>query len=112
VIYYQIITTRLTAFQEFTTFPGSIRWLYLPNEPHIESDISGHGTCVASKIASRALGVAKNANLVVVKAVRAETDQLYPSLFIAAWAIVARDIESAGLSRRAVLHWVVSNQSL
>jgi hypothetical protein len=45
--------------------------------------------------------VAKNANLVIVKAV--PTADLSASQFIAAWAVVARDIESAGLSGRAVV---------
>ena len=43
---------RLTHFQEFRNMKGSIRWLYLPDEPVITRD----ETCVASK------GVAKSAD--------------------------------------------------
>jgi hypothetical protein len=49
------------------------------------------------------VGVAKNANLVIMKAFPDERRPLSASQFIAAWAIVARDIESAGLSGRAVV---------
>jgi subtilisin family serine protease len=63
----------------------------------------GHGTCVASKVAGPIFGVAKNANLVIVQAIPAGGRQLQASDFIAVWAVVARDIESAGLSGRAVV---------
>jgi hypothetical protein len=49
------------------------------------------------------VGVAKNANLVIMKAFPDERRPLSASQFIAAWAIVARDIESEGLSGRAVV---------
>jgi hypothetical protein len=54
-------------------------------------------------VASPIVGVAKNANLVIVKGIPEEGRPLRASEFIAAWAIVARDIESEGLSGRAVV---------
>jgi subtilisin family serine protease len=101
---YQIITIRLrfTGLQEFDAHSGSIRWLYLPNEPHVETDTNGHGTCVASKVRGRAFGVAKNVNLVIVKAMPS-SGITHASQLISAWAIVARDIETAGLNGRAVV---------
>jgi subtilisin family serine protease len=93
----------ITTLQEFRTLRGSIRWHFLPNQPHRESDPTGHGTCVASKIAGPVLGVAKNANLVIVKAVQSASRFIYVSHFVAAWAVVARDIETAGLSGRAAI---------
>jgi hypothetical protein len=47
--------------------------------------------------------VAKNVNLVIVKAVQAASRDLSVSQIIAAWAIVRADIESAGLGGRAVV---------
>jgi hypothetical protein len=96
------IGLRLTGLQEFEALPGSIRWLYLPNEPQVESDPVGHGTCVASKVVGRALGVAKNVNLVVVKAITTSRT-IRASQFISTWAMIGRDIQSAGLSGRAVV---------
>jgi subtilisin family serine protease len=101
----KIIAIGFTHLQEFTTLPGSIRWLHLPNEPHVENDTDadGHGSCVASKIAGRTVGVAKNVNLVIVKAVPDPSRAMPASQYIAAWAIVARDIETARLRGRAVV---------
>jgi len=42
---------------------GSIRWRYLPGDPHIQGDGVGHGTCVASKVAGTTF--AKNVNIVI-----------------------------------------------
>jgi len=33
-----------------------VRWLYLTDEPEIEGDDFGHGTCIASKVASATMG--------------------------------------------------------
>jgi len=79
-----------------------IRWLFLPNEPQNESDENGHGTCVTSKVTSTAYGVAKNANIVVMK-VHPIDDYIAVSRYIEACAIVARDIESRGLQGKAVI---------
>ena len=81
---------------------GDIRWLFLPGEPRTQSDDFGHGTCVTSKVASPTFGVAKTANLVIVK--------LYPinghiatSRVITAWAVVAHDIASNNMQGSAVV---------
>jgi hypothetical protein len=81
---------------------GSIRWLYPPGKPKIEGDNTGHGTCIASKVASPTLGVAKSANIVVVR-VDSVNDRLASSSFIAAWGVVARDITLNGLQGKAVV---------
>jgi hypothetical protein len=81
---------------------GSIRWLYLPGEPRIRGDDIGHGTCVTSKVAGSTFGVAKSANIVVVKA-GPVNGRVPPSSAIAAWGVVARDITSKGLQGRAVV---------
>jgi len=92
----------LTHFQQFSNMQTRIRWLFLPNEPQIESDDDGHGTCVTSKVSSTTFGVAKNVNIVVVK-IYAIDDYIAPSRYIEACAIVARDIESNGLQGKAVI---------
>jgi len=82
---------------------GSIRWLYLPGEPHIPGDENGHGTCVVSKVAGRTFGVAKNANIVVVKLPPALDGAYSASRVIAAWGVVANDIASNNMQRKAVV---------
>lgn len=57
--------------------PGKKDWLYVPtswddyarpiNNVPSDYDTSGHGTCVLSKAAGAKFGVAKNANIVIVK---------------------------------------------
>jgi len=75
---------------------GSIRWLYPSGEPQIESDDVGHGTCVASKVVSPTFGVAKSANIVVVR-MQLVNGMILTSSVIAACGIIA---------------WAVSNQTL
>lgn len=54
--------------------PGIKRWVFVANaNPNrhntleTDVDIHGHGTCVLSKVAGPTFGVAKNANVVIVK---------------------------------------------
>ena len=103
---YSIILTHL---QEFRNMPGSIRWLYLPNEPHIRSDEVGHGTCTTSKVVGPAYGVAKNADIVVVK-IRPATVDFKISHMIAAWGVVATDIASKGNQAKAVVLITLSSE--
>jgi hypothetical protein len=56
--------------------------------------------------------VVKNVNLVIVKAVQAASPDLSVSHIIAAWAIVAADIEAAGLGGRAVVTTTLSGASI
>ena len=100
---------KLTRFQEFRNMPGRLRWLYLPGKPEVEGDDNGHGTCVASKVASPTFGVAKSANLVVVR-VDAIVDQIQTSSAIAAWGVVARDITLKGLQGKAVVSASISGE--
>jgi len=81
---------------------GNIRWLYLQDEPHIEGDENGHGTCVTSKIVGPTFGVAKSANVVVVK-LAPIAGQVHVSRVIAAWGAVAGDVASENLRGRAVV---------
>jgi len=106
---YQYYSLRLTHLQEFRSMQGNKRWLYLPGEPHIESDEIGHGTCVASKVAGPTFGVAKSANIVVVKMQPVAVD-LHMSHVTAAWGIVAGDIASMGLRGRAVVLATLSSE--
>ena len=83
---------------------GSIRWLYTPGEPQIKGDISGHGTCVISKIAAPTLRVAKSANIVVVKTEPMDgMGTLRLSQYFDAFVLVTGDVVSRNLQGRAVL---------
>jgi len=86
---------------------GSIHWLFIPGQPQIRGDDIGHGTCVTSKVASPTFGVAKSANIVVVRI--DPVDGMIPmSHAIAAWAVVARDIASEDMQRRSVVSLSIS----
>lgn len=80
----------------------NMRWLYLPDEPETQGDELGHGTCVTSKVAGLTLGVAMSANLVAVK-IPLIDGMIHVSRFIAAWGVVARDIDSNDLPGRSVV---------
>jgi hypothetical protein len=80
---------------------GSIRWLFPQDEPEVRGDDSGHGTCSASKVAGPTFGVAKSANIVVVKLSPTE-GRLPGSRVLAAWAAVAQDVASTNMQGRAV----------
>lgn len=60
-----------TANLEFLNMEGEYRWLKPPEgtwpsaEPWAPYDPTGHGTCVADKVAGYNYGVAKNANIVI-----------------------------------------------
>ena len=82
--------------------PGSIYWLHLPGDPPNRSDEDGHGTCVASKVVGPTYGVAKRANIVVVK-INEEDQRILISDYIAAWGVVARDMNGHDLWGRAVV---------
>jgi len=88
---------------------GRIRWLYLPDEPQIEGDENGHGTCVASKVASPTFGVAKSANIVMVK-LPPINNSVNVSRYIAALAVIARDIASKNLQTRSVISTTLSGE--
>ena len=103
----------LSHFQEFRNMRGNIRWLYLPGEPQIEGDINGHGTCVISKIATPTLGVAKSANIVVVKIEpMGGMGTLRLSNYFDAFSIVAEDIASRNLQGRAVLMTALNSEQV
>ena len=79
---YVIDTGANPSNPDFSGMPGTTRWLW-PSEswwnlflnsafkqPYgVESDTANHGSCVISKIAGVFYGVAKRANIVVVKAI-------------------------------------------
>ena len=99
----------LTPFQEFRNTLGSIRWLFLPGEPQTQGDNVGHGTCVASKVASLSFGVAKSADIVVVRVDL--VDGKFPmSNVLAAWGVVAADIASNNLEQKAVVSASMSGE--
>ena len=90
---------------------GSIRWLYPPDEPAIQGDEIGHGTCVASKVTGPTFGVAKSANLVVVK-LTPRGGMIHGSRYVAALGIIAGDIASKNLQGRAVINVAVAGEQL
>ena len=88
---------------------GSIRWLYLPGEPKIKNDEFGHGTCVASKVSSPTFGVAKSADLVLVKIYPID-GKIHVSRYIAALGVVADDIASKNMRGKAVVSTAINSE--
>ena len=88
---------------------GSIRWLYLPDEPKIENDEVGHGTCVASKVSGPIFGVAKSADIVLVK-IYPVHGSIHVSRYIAAWGVIAKDIALKNLQGKAVVSTAVNSE--
>ena len=113
---YVIDTGANPAHPDFSGMPGTKRWLWPSenwwnlfsnsafNQPYgIESDPSNHGCCVTSKIAGVFYGVAKRANIVVVKAITSSRPGyeklILRSSIIKSLSLVQEDIER--LSRSA-----------
>jgi len=88
---------------------GSIRWLFVPGEPEIQGDDIGHGSCVASKVASPSFGVAKSANIVLVR-VDPVDGKVLVSNVIAAWGVIAADITSKNMEQKAVVSSSMSGE--
>jgi subtilisin family serine protease len=86
---------------------GNLRWLFPSNIPQNQDDEDGHGTCVASKVTGPTFGVAKRANLVIVKMPGISTTL---SQWIAGYAAVARDISSENMEGRAVVCTTLSGE--
>jgi cerevisin len=101
----------LIHLQEFRNMEGTIRWLYLPDEPEIEGDDFAHGTCVVSKVVGPTFGVAKNVDIVVVK-IYPINGRIHVSRFIAAWGVAAADIASKNLQGKAVVTVALGGERL
>lgn len=74
--------------------PGEKRWIFVPafdNEPpnNVKSDYNGHGSCVLSKAAGAKFGIAKNADVVIVKL----PDSKFISFILLGLNMIADDIE-------------------
>ena len=93
-----IVDIRLIrSIQEFRHI-YTIRWLFLPGKPRVKGDNNGHGTCVASKVAGPPFGVAKSANIVVMKA--DPVGRLLVSSAIAALGMLSLSDQSRNLKLR------------
>lgn len=104
----------------------SVRWLYPRGEArsiyeaNTESDELNTGTCMVSKAVGHLYGVAKRANLVVVKLplISGLAGRLYISDLLASLNAITRDVVSklqvmrTGPPSVAVLSWSESNPNL
>ena len=114
----------LTTNNEFLNMQGEYRWLqplrgtWQSAEPWARSDPSGHGTCVASKIAGYSYGVAKNANLIILRMPsEEETDDVFNSGMLLAFQMMVADIvarKRAGYNKLPVvsISWGTANAKL
>ena len=81
--------------------PGEKRWIFVNQTDDLELDPTGHGTCVLSKAAGSYFGVARNANIVLVKI----PEPTLRSDVWAAMAEVSNDISHRRLQGKAVINF-------
>jgi hypothetical protein len=72
--------------------------------PIERNDLTGHGTCVASKAVGGEYGAAKLAKLVVVKMVPIRSETVTSVDIIQALAITSTDVRDNGLQGKAVVN--------
>jgi hypothetical protein len=84
--------------------PGSKRWLFTSDDTEMNDPRpNGHGSCMVSKVAGPKYGVAKNANIVVVKLLTIQGEYYDFHNIIAGLAAVLVDVQDNGLEGLAVL---------
>jgi subtilisin family serine protease len=105
---YVIDSGAYTGNSEFYNMPGGKRWLKstLTNFPLQleETDEDGHGSCVISKVSGPRLGVAKNANITVVKFAAEHDGRIWFSSLLDSLYLVCRDVVAGGLQGKAVVN--------
>lgn len=88
-----------TANNEFINMKGGYRWLEPPqgtwpgSKPWAPIDPTGHGTCVADKVAGYNYGVAKNVNLVLLRLPEDEDDEIFNSGVLLVFRMMVADIQ-------------------
>lgn len=85
---------------------GSITWLWPKDAgPLSKTDEDGHGTCVASKAVGNYFGVAKSADLVLVKPRYKDTwNTVKASDFFKWFALIYEDVKEQKMQGKAVLN--------
>ena len=101
-----------TANEEFLEMEGEYRWLKPPegtwpsSERWAPYDPTGHGTCVADKVAGYNYGVAKNANLVILRIPNDDDDDIFNSGMLLVFQMMFEDIvarKKAGYNKLPVI---------
>lgn len=96
--------------REFFNTIGTKRWLRPPQGtwpgpgPWAPIDPTGHGTCLADKVAGYNWGVAKNANLIFLRLPFTDDDEIFNSGMLLVFAMMTTDIDArtADARRRQV----------
>jgi hypothetical protein len=98
---------------EFYGMRGNVRWLW-PTDmaPFPETDENGHGSCVVSKIAGPTFGVAKFADIVVVKAYHKTWSEVTPSRFLKSFGRIFEDVRDRKMQRKAVVNISCGSRTL
>ena len=87
------------ANEEFVNMKGNYRWLSPPtgtwpgSEPWAPEDPTGHGTCMADKVAGFNYGVAKSANLIFLRIPADEDDDIFNSGMLLVFEMMVTDIK-------------------
>ena len=108
--------------EDLVTMRGRYRWLEPPAgtwpevEPWTPTDSSGHGTCMADKVAGYNYGVAKNANLVLLRIPIDDDDDVFNSGMLLVFEMIITDIDArrqAGYSKLPVvsISWMTRDLS-
>ena len=92
---------------------GNMTWLWPRNmTPFPKTDESGHGSCIVSKIAGPTFGVAKSANIVMVKAFHKTWAEVTPSRFLESFGRIFEDVRDRKMQRKAVVNISFGSRSL
>jgi subtilisin family serine protease len=84
--------------------PGKIRWVPKDTPLNKQTDEGGHGTCVASKAVGNKFGVAKSADLVLVKPVYRDKDRVMEADIIRRFSVINKDVNNYKLQGKAVVN--------
>ncbi|KAJ0159027.1 Subtilisin-like protease 2 [Colletotrichum tanaceti] len=86
---------------EWRNMTGSKRFIYLPGVNQTETDPDGHGSCIASKATGPEFGIAKGANIVMVKL---KHNVCVVSYILAALVEIENDVYDEGIQGKAVVN--------
>ncbi|KAI9761037.1 MAG: serine/threonine protein kinase [Chaenotheca gracillima] len=100
-----------TSNEDFANMPGNKDWFYVPAGPeeeqadHLKNDPVGHGSCVISKAAGAKYGVAKKADIGIIKLNKGVDGQFafYASSGFAALNAILVDIPKKGRKKNVVV---------
>jgi hypothetical protein len=92
---------------------SNLTWLWPKNMTSLpKTDAFRHSLCIISKIAGPTFGVAKFADIVVVKAFHKTWAEVMPSRFLRLFGRIYEDVKDRKMQRKAVVNISCGGRSL